>query len=566
MDMFCTYVNELQINFEIEMNECPTIKSTLVNYMSDKERILYYIKGVSDMTSVPPFFGFVVLTDYHLIFHGSALVTRTTSIDLTEVNISIVRTKIGGFFQRDTALKINDTWVWNIANINCKRRDELFWNIQTMLNAHELSSMVNEENNELKNKIKRKIIREASDDILRQNALKSMVMSEESDAIPYLLYANINQKMEYISEIRNAFKIIEKEHSSANVLSSLWMTFTDHQLNESKEHNLDPIQELHNIEYEIIGEEIEYRGQERIYEEFDVKEFYKWIKILRIEFEPLIIGIRFYKSIVQWKNPGLTLVIVILLIFISYMDWIYLIPGTVLICNALLMIAFKCDQPSMVSVIDRALTYAGYNINDDEEREDIEQYLERKFGEQKKEERFQIIKKIKIMRRKLAGAKFSLGIHQKKLKRLGILLGKCRALYLWNIRNIDQSQLVCVLSFMIGILLCFISMRAIFVIIVCGVFFKYSPFRNSKRRKYRMVDHDGPIDHFFNSVEPDLPEVDDDDDSSDCEDNVSEEEVCDQKNNGECLSSNSPNDIQGDDVNVRRIAKLRLRKNKRKSG
>ena len=45
-----------------------TAKECIERDFSGHERILYHIRGAADMTGLPPYYGFVILTDYHLIF------------------------------------------------------------------------------------------------------------------------------------------------------------------------------------------------------------------------------------------------------------------------------------------------------------------------------------------------------------------------------------------------------------------------------------------------------------------------------------------------------------------
>ena len=157
MARFCGYVKALEQELSIEQRECQGMESLVGGH----ERILYHIRGVSDMTGLPPYYGFVILTDYHLIFQGyvfgdcsplkcalkrshceyppsftvyfrTALTTRTTVIKLNDERLEVEKAKIGGFLKRDTALKIcseQGTFSWNVVNIKSVRRDELFWSI-----------------------------------------------------------------------------------------------------------------------------------------------------------------------------------------------------------------------------------------------------------------------------------------------------------------------------------------------------------------------------------------------------------------------------------------------------
>merc|ERR1719334_2919517 len=144
MRSFCAYVAALESAhaLSVGVGECEGVRASLGDCLGAHERFLYHIRGVSDMTGLPPYYGFVVLTDYHLVFQGTALTTRTTSIKLNDERLEVEKAKIGGFLKRDTALKIvseQGTFSWNVVNIKSLRRDELFWSIWTMIKAHELA-------------------------------------------------------------------------------------------------------------------------------------------------------------------------------------------------------------------------------------------------------------------------------------------------------------------------------------------------------------------------------------------------------------------------------------------
>lgn len=197
------------------------------------------------MTGLPPYYGFVILTDYHLIFQGTALTTRTTIIKLDDERLEVEKAKIGGFLKRDTALKIvstQGTFSWNVVNIKSVRRDELFWSIWTMIKAHDLAKKCgsilrgelsagtspNEVADEgLLVKLKRRIIVEAAEDVLRQNALQSLLGEQKLpfDAVPFVRYGTTLQKRQYVLSIQQELTAIEERFTQTRkggVIGSLF--------------------------------------------------------------------------------------------------------------------------------------------------------------------------------------------------------------------------------------------------------------------------------------------------------------------------------------------------------
>merc|ERR1712129_621488 len=99
--------------------------------------------------------------------------------------------------------------------------------------------------------------------------------------------------------------------------------------------------------------------------------------------------------------------------------------------------------------------------------------------------------------------KFSMGFHQKKLADLSQILGRFRSIYKWN--ELEQSQIFCLLSIFGGIILFLVPLRYLFSAAVFGIFFKHSPWRSDKEKTEK-----GAVDRYFESIPPDIPQVDSD--------------------------------------------------------
>jgi len=549
MARFCGYVKALQHQMSIEERECGGMESLV----SGHERILYHIRGVSDMTGLPPYYGFVILTDYHLIFQGTALTTKTTVIKLNDKRLEVEKAKIGGFLKRDTALKIcseQGTMSWNVVNIKSVRRDELFWSIWTMMKAHELAErcgpMLREEagagsghreaalDEEMVVKLKRRIIVEAADDVLRQNALQSMLSNDERafDAVPFVRYGTASQKKDYVLSLRADLTAIEErliQHRSAGkgVIGSLFTGSlfpgrkgSDHSVSAD---TVDPDDAIRMRKYAALKSDFERESRAKALQrvndervEFDVMEFVKYIKVVRVELEPLVSVYRLYQCIIHWKNPGLSLMVLLALELVAYVDVVHYFPALLLIANSMLLVSFRRDQRGTVEWLEGILVFAGFDPSDfDQEKLAAEKYVNRKYGKmesgkESKDNGWNIMRRIKAARHQFSMTRFSMGFHQKKLADLSVFLGRFRTIYKWD--HEDKSQKFCLLSLGLGIVLLVTSLRFVFSVIVFGRFFSHNPWRSERKRKSK-----GQWDRYFESIPPDIPAVDSDS-GSDAED------------------------------------------------
>eukprot|EP00483_Globobulimina_turgida_P004791 UN04800 len=120
--------------------------------------------------------------------------------------------------------------------------------------------------------------------------------------------------------------------------------------------------------------------------------------------------------------------------------------------------------------------------------------------------------KLKVARYKFYYNRFSMGFHQKKIKVLSIFLGRFRTIYKWQ--KVEKSQLFCLISIFIGVFLMVTPLRYVFAIVVFALFFKHSPFK----RQSNDYEKKGIIDTYFESIPPDIPQVDSESDNEDSDD------------------------------------------------
>ena len=446
--------------------------------------------------------------------------------------------------KRDTALRIQcaqGTFTWNVVKIKSDRRDQLYWSIWTMIRAHELAENaaaildeLQQSNDdargkeELLMKIKRKIIVEAADDVLRQNSLQNILDAKDGkfDTVPFVRYATLKEKKEYVKQIRDELLRFEmKTMASNSVISSIYEGIMGRagQVEEAKLEYIDPDEEVKLRKYNSLKKDFErehklktldkIKQEQRV--DFDLREFFKYLKILKIELEPLMFFYRMYKLIVGWRNPGLSMVVFIVLELVAYFDFVHYIPAILLIANGVLLVSFKRDMDYTLSCFDQVLSYAGFDP-EDFEQENLaaeiyaNQKISGKIDENKKKDKWSIMHRIKVARYEYYKNTFKMGFEQKKLADLSVFLGRFRTIYKWE--QEEKSQIFCLLNIFLGILLWIAPLRYVFAICVFGLMFKHSPFKREKKEKKGMVDR------YLESIPPDIPDVDSDSDSGNDED------------------------------------------------
>ncbi|ETO18254.1 hypothetical protein RFI_19023 [Reticulomyxa filosa] len=235
------------------------------------------------------------------------------------------------------------------------------------------------------------------------------------------------------------------------------------------------------------------------------------------------------------------------------MDWVGNIPGFLLILNSLFMVALKTDREKVNETFESMLRYAGYEqlqLKQKQEKLRRQAYHQKKyFADPSIKEAMEkqlnnsndvdkdsgessgIFAKFHKLKAGYTQTKIKLSEIQTRLGDAKIKLGKMRSIYKWNIQ--EQSKIVCVASCIVGLCLYFIPLRWTFVAagfiylfiffpqkknkqlclfcikLVCGVFWKHSPF-NAKNKDKR-----SPIDIFIDSIPADIPDVEDEEKEKD---------------------------------------------------
>lgn len=218
--------------------------------------------------------------------------------------------------------------------------------------------------------------------------------------------------------------------------------------------------------------------------DFDIMQFLKCLKVLRVEFEPAVYLHRLYKCIIQWKNPGLSMLVIVTLLLVAYFDVVHHIPALLLIANGLLLVSCRRDLEGTLLALDRMLAYAGFDSDDfEQEKLAAEKYANRKYGKIESEkggDGIGLLGRLKAARHQFSMTRFSMGFHQKKLVDLSVFLGRFRTIYKWDLE--EKSQIFCLLSLGLGTALLWLPLRLVFSVCVLGLFFKHNPWRAERDR------------------------------------------------------------------------------------
>merc|ERR1712228_987461 len=332
-------------------------------------------------------------------------------------------------------------------------------------------------------KIKRRLIVESAEDVLRQNALQNVLEKEyKFDAVPFVRYATASDKKEYVINLKKemiAYNVY-KQNDSQSVMSSIFGGIMGQKAETNNlTKDLDPDNNIKLKKYNRLKRDVErenkYKKMEEFksakHGEFDIRDFIKLFKILRMELEPLMFGYRMFQCIVQWKNPGLSLLIFLIFQLIAYCNYVHYLPAIALIANGILLVSCKQDLEYTLSAAHNALIYAGFDAETfDQEKLAAEQYAAqyKDGGNKNGKKQWSIMNKIKMARYKFHLNKFSMGFHQKKLADFSIIFGRFRTIYKWQ--TIEQSQIVCLLSIFGGIILIFVPLRYVFSVSIFGLF------------------------------------------------------------------------------------------------
>ena len=151
-----------------------------------------------------------------------------------------------------------------------------------------------------------------------------------------------------------------------------------------------------------------------------------------------------------------------------------------------------------------------------------------------------------------------MGFQQKKLADLSEWLGRFRAIYKW--KEEEKSQIFCLCSIFLGILLWLSSLRFIFSIGVFGLMFKHSPFRRDDQRNSK-----GMIDRYFEAITPDIPQIDDEDGDGE-EDEDDDDSSDNQEEESDTKSSDGSDNNNNNIGRIKQRVKKKLRKRKGSTG
>ena len=378
-------------------------------------------------------------------------------------------------------------------------------------------------------KLRRRIIVDAADDTLRQNALQNALEKEPKfDAVPFVRYATMEEKRKYVLNLKEElFSIQVNENDQQSVMSSIFGGIIGSKSRTKSTEYIDPESAAKLKKYKRLKKDFEREDKSKKlgefktkkHEEFDIRDFFKYLKIIRIELEPLLFGYRMFKCIREWRNPGLSLLVFLVLQLIAYLDYVGYLPAIVFIANGCLLVSCKQNLEYTLSKFEGALIFAGFDPESfDREKVASERYASQykidQNGKKNGKNKMGIMDKIKMARYKFHLVHFEMGFHQKTLADFSVILGRFRTIYKWE--KLEKSQIFCLFSIFLGLALIFIPLRYVFAVSVFGLFFKHNPWRSEKEKMSK-----GIIDRYIESIPPSIPEIDSDRDEDDEEERES---------------------------------------------
>lgn len=250
--------------------------------------------------------------------------------------------------------------------------------------------------------------------------------------------------------------------------------------------------------------------------------------------------------------------VLIVLQFIAYFDYVAHLPALLLIANAILLVSFRKDGDGTIEWCNGILAFSGFDEEDfEQEKLAAEKYVNQKYGKSGSGNDGGIWSRIKEARYQFSMTRFSMGFHQKKLADISVILGRFRTIYKWD--QEDKSQIFCLFSLALGIALMLVSLRSVFSVVVFSIFFKHNPWRAERNRKSK-----GMVDRYWESIQPDIPTVDDDD-ASDAENGEEQEMEDDDEAKREQMNGDD-DDARWRQMKMRNNQKRKPRAKKRTDG
>ena len=226
-------------------------------------------------------------------------------------------------------------------------------------------------------------------------------------------------------------------------------------------------------------------------------------KIIRAELEPILSIITIMINIIKWNNIPISLITLVILLFIAYKNYVFYLPGMILIVLSLCMLNYKFKLNVLISILAYLEYMTDPAIKNDITNDDNDS-KSNKMDDQNSDDnikRWQLIKRAKKVKKKIKKVKTSLGSIQYFLWEISIQFGKLRSIYFFKANQTSIN--ICYGLLIFGLLLLFIPFRIIYTLIVLLVFFINNPLRN-KPKIPKIIQK---IKTEMGSIAPDIPSI-----------------------------------------------------------
>lgn len=444
------------------------IKKTLSKYIDNLRRLLYMADethnkeravlvkwDVKDITGMPSRCGRLILTKNHLVFDNTGLcVTKSRVYDIRK--LSVQKFKIPGIIKRDCGLKLRE---WKETNLYTETtlsfsggtnvRDQVWNACNALIEIHQWLLNNDVASKQTKKLIENRCLRNVCDNIIREEALISLVgvtsVSLQEENMRDLI-VRVTQEM-----------TTDLERISPNK-RDLAFSMKDFFAEES--FDVDPERQTR-----MQSNTKSYKGE--IFAENDSKleMMTNSFKLLQLQIAPLFILRDACILILIWEDVGISLTTLIMLILVWWKDCVAYIPSTAFFLNALLLIAMKNGSKTMNSYYYIVKYWVearrGTVLNNEFSSTSVDLLT---YEDVKK--RFSLIRDQNHNTQWIG--KETVAVVQGKVLALRNSIGRLSSLYTWKVP--EKSESLCILSLIICGCLLYIPIKHLYLLLVLWAF------------------------------------------------------------------------------------------------
>eukprot|EP00484_Ammonia_sp_Unknown_P027649 CAMPEP_0197035206 /NCGR_PEP_ID=MMETSP1384-20130603/13063_1 /TAXON_ID=29189 /ORGANISM="Ammonia sp." /LENGTH=343 /DNA_ID=CAMNT_0042465235 /DNA_START=16 /DNA_END=1047 /DNA_ORIENTATION=+ len=241
---------------------------------------------------------------------------------------------------------------------------------------------------------------------------------------------------------------------------------------------------------------------------FNKKELSLIIKVLKLELQPLIYLLLFIKGVLLWQNTAFTLIIMLALLYLAYINVVKYLFGVSLLVVSMLMYGMKANPQNTIFAL--ALFVGLVTPMDSEQDDDVpaSNAVNSADSKEKQLKKWQLLKRAKRVKEKIQHKFMKLGEFQYLLYQLSIYIGKLRAVYFY--KNETFGKIVCITYAVIGSLCVVLPLRLNFALSVLLIF-SAKPllvFMRKKKTKQEREATKKKVLSAIHSIQPDIPDID----------------------------------------------------------